>query len=145
MNLALSLLASVVILQGDDSPETLSFMRDKAEVIVVATVGDLIMSMGSAPIEDAFYALPYYFDARVTATLKGIPLITPTIPIYARRIEKNSQPLSINAGDKVVLFLKKPSANEPGRWQVVDAWVGIMPYSAGLEAALSGKLDFTTQ
>ncbi len=98
--------------------------------------------MGSAPISDLFYPRAYYFDATITSSLKGKPFPTPNIPIFARRIEKNSQPLSIHDGDKVILFLKKPTANEPGRWQAVDAWFGVTPYSAGLEAALSGKLDF---
>jgi len=145
MNLALSLVASVVILLGDDSPDTISFMRDKADVIVVATVGKQIMSMGSAPIADVFYPRPYYFDARISSTLKGIPFTSRTIPVFARRIEKGSQAMSINEGDEVILFLKKPTDNEPGRWQAVDAWFGITPYSAGLEAALSGKLDFKIQ
>lgn len=145
MNLALSLLAYVFILQGDDSPDTISHMTDKAEVIVVATVGGDVMTMGSAPIRDLFYPRAYYFDATIISTLKGNPFPTPTIPILARRIEKGSLPHSIHEGDKVILFLKKPAANESDRWQAVDAWFGVSPHSAGLEAALSGKLDFETR
>lgn len=142
MNLAIAILASVVILQGDDSPDTIEYMKGKSEAVIVAEVAGDCFSMGSAPITDVLYPRPFYFDAKISGAFKGPLSPGDVIPIAARRIERANDPLFVKAGDKVILFLKRPGGGEPGRWRTVDAWFGVSPYSQGLEAALAGKLDF---
>jgi len=142
MNFAIAILASVAILQGDDSPDTIEYMKGKSEAVVVAEVVGFGYAMGSAPISDVLYPRPFYFDAKITGVLKGPLSPGAVIPVTARRIERANDPLFVKVGDKVILFLKSPEAGEPGRWRTVDAWFGVSPYSQGLEAALAGKLDF---
>lgn len=142
MNFAIAILASVVILQGDDSPDTIEYMMAKSEVVVVAEVVGSGYAMGSAPISDVLYPRHFYFDAKISAVFKGPLSPGAVIPVTARRIERTNDPLFVKAGDKVILFLKRPEDREQGRWRTADAWFGVSPYSQGLEAALAGKLDF---
>ncbi len=144
MNLAFAILASIVILQGDDSRDTIEYMKEKAEAVIVAEVVSDCYSMGSAPLTDELFPRRFYFDAKILGVLKGPLSSGNVIQITAHRIEQKNDPLFVKKGEKVILFLKSPEGGEPGRWPTADAWFGVSHYSPGLEAALAGKLDFIT-
>ena len=155
MTLPFLFLASVVISAGDDSPNTIAFMSRKADSIVVATVANDPVSGGSAPISNILYPRRYEFIAGIEHVLKGKLEPNSKIYVFARRIERTTDELPVKKGQRVILFLI-PSDDKPlflplpqddtlTTWTAVDAWFGVSPYSEGLEAALSGKLDFITR
>ena len=98
MNLAFAIMASVVIMQGDDSPDTIGYMKGKSEAVVVAEVVGDCYALGSAPIIDVLYPRRFYFDAKISEVFKGPLSPGDVIPVSAWRIERTNDPLFVKKG-----------------------------------------------
>lgn len=129
-----------MIQAADDPAEAVKYLVAKADVVIVGTTQGEVFSVGSAPVDGAFYPRPYFATVAVDRLLHGGPLVEKRIKVFLSRIGRDADGFGLKRG-KYILFLKRPK-EEGGRWTSADVLLGVFPYDAGLEAALAGQLDF---
>lgn len=130
----------VVVSSTDDGTETLKYFVSKSDLVVVATIADEPLWIDySAPIS-GFYPRTCYFKAAIDKVLAGDASHPAEIAVQAVRIQNTSErPFAdLVKGRRFVFFLKRNG----DAWHTADPWFGVWPYTPGLEAALSGRLDF---
>jgi hypothetical protein len=137
--------AAIAVREQDSGEQTIAYYKSQSDLIVVAEITSDVISMGSAPLDSrTLYPREYLFEINIEATLFGNPLKTKALHTSVSRIEAGYAPLAsdLKKGAKFIFFLSHRAKEQP-EWIAVDPWFGAMPYSPGLEAAITSKLNFS--